>query len=228
MGGIWAVVPVKDLAQAKQRLAPVLTAEQRRGLYRAMLSEVLAALSRVTRLAGVLVVTRDPEARALAEAAGAEVLHEPENDGHTAAVKRAARALADRGAAGLLQLPGDLPLLTPADVDSLLDAHRPAPAVTIAPSHDRRGSNAMLCSPPDGFPFRFGNDSFYPHLAAARRLGIEPTVVVRPGLALDIDDGDDLRAFLAAPSASRACAYLRGAGLDQPNSARSRGSTRSA
>jgi 2-phospho-L-lactate/phosphoenolpyruvate guanylyltransferase len=95
----------------------------------------------------------------------------------------------------------------------LLQAHGPAPAVTLAPSRDRRGSNAVACSPPDLLPLRFGDNSFLPHLQRARALGIEPRIVARPGLALDIDRPDDLAAFLAMPSPTRAYAYLAESGI---------------
>ena len=96
----------------------------------------------------------------------------------------------------------------------MIAAHATAPAVTIAPSRDHRGSNAVLCSPPDVFPFGFGEDSFYPHLAAARAIGIEPAVVERAGIGLDIDTPGDLEVFLASPSSTRAYRLL--AGLAHP------------
>ena len=207
---VHAVVPVKNLGDVKQRLAGILGQPQRTALFRAMLEDVLEALSGASSLAGIALVTRDEEAIALAERYGAECLIEPENRGHTAAVEFAARALADRGAGALLQVPGDIPRVTSGEIEAVIAAHAPAPAVTIAPSRDFRGSNAVLCSPPDVFPFRFGDDSFYPHLAAARATGIEPTVVERPGIGLDIDTPDDLEAFLASPSGTRAYRLLVG------------------
>ena len=208
--GVHAVVPVKDLDGVKQRLAGVLDRTARTALFRAMLEDVLEALSGVVALAGIMLVTRDPEAIALAGRYGAECLIEPENRGHTVAVEFAARALAGRGAAALLQVPGDVPRVTTAEIEAVIAAHAPAPAVTIAPSRDHLGSNAVLCSPPDVFPFRFGEDSFHPHLAAARAIGIEPAVVERPGLGLDLDTPDDLEAFLASPSDTRAYRFLAG------------------
>jgi 2-phospho-L-lactate/phosphoenolpyruvate guanylyltransferase len=205
---LWAVVPVKDLHHAKQRLAGVLSAKERQALFRAMLEDVLAALAATGRLAGILLVTRDPAARDLGSRYGAEVLVEGENRGHSAASSLGARALARRGVAGMLQLPGDLPLLAPDDVAALLDAHGGAPAVALAPSRDERGTNAVACSPPDFLPLRFGDDSFLPHLRRAWALGIEPQIVRRPGLALDIDTAEDLAAFVADPSRTRAYAYL--------------------
>jgi 2-phospho-L-lactate guanylyltransferase len=206
-------MPVKDLMHAKQRLAGVLGPVERHALFRAMLEDVLIALAASRGLAGVLIVTRDPEARALAKRYGARVLVEDENRGHTAASSFGASTLAGEGAAGMLQLPADLPLITPAEIEALMRTHGEAPAVTIAPSRDRRGSNALACSPPDVLPLRFGEDSFLPHLECARALGIEPRIVERPGLALDIDTPDDLGAFLAAPSSTRTYAYLAASGI---------------
>jgi 2-phospho-L-lactate guanylyltransferase len=88
------VLPVKDLHHAKQRLAGVLSAKERRELFRAMLEDVLGALATSEGLAGILMVTRDPEARHLAARYGARVLLEEENRGHTAASSLGARTLA--------------------------------------------------------------------------------------------------------------------------------------
>ena len=207
---VHAVVPVKDLGNAKQRLASVLDRPARTALFRAMLEDVLEALIGVAALAGVILVTRDPDAIALAGRYGAECLVEPENRGHTAAVEFASKALTGRGAGALLQVPGDIPRVTAGDIGAVLAAHAAAPAVTIAPSRDHHGSNAVLCSPPDVFPFRFGDDSFHPHLAAARALGIEPAIVERAGIGLDIDTPADLEAFLASPSDTRTYRLLTG------------------
>jgi 2-phospho-L-lactate/phosphoenolpyruvate guanylyltransferase len=59
---------------------------------------------------------------------------------------------------------------------------------------------------------RFGDDSFLPHLAAARALGIEPTIVKLPGIGLDIDQPRDLQAFRRATPhmATRTAAMLKG------------------
>ena len=108
----------------------------------------------------------------------------------------------------MLTVPGDIPLVTPAEITQLLAAHRPAPAFTIAPSRDERGSNAIICSPPDAVPLRFGEDSFFPHLRAAEACGIRPTVLRLPGIALDVDTPEDLAALTLVPSATRAHALL--------------------
>ena len=141
------------------------------------------------------------------------MLEEEENRGHTAASSFGARVLAQEKMAGMLQLPADIPLLTPEDIHALLQIHGSAPAVTLAPSRDQRGSNAVVCSPPDVLRLRFGDDSYFPHLQRARELGIEPGVVHRPGLALDVDTPDDLLAFLSTPSETRTHDYLIRSGI---------------
>jgi len=223
VSGMWAVVPVKDLDGAKQRLAPALDQHRRTALYRAMLQGVLDALAASSRLAGVLVVTRDPWAAEQARARGARVLEEQRNAGHTAASTLGATHLARHGAEGMLQVPGDLPLLATHDVDALLAVHGRAPAVTIAPSRDEQGSNAVACSPADLLPLRFGDDSYFPHLARARALGVEPAIVRRDGFALDVDTPDDLQALVAAPGKTLAHAYLEAIGFrPEPQAAHAR------
>ena len=210
---LWAIMPVKNIENAKQRLASALTPAERCCLFAAMVEDVLSTMSRCRSLAGVLVVTRDPEAMRLAKRYDARVLVENSNAGHTAASRFGAQTLAAEGIAGMIQIPGDLPAMTSEDVDTVLAAHGEAPAVTIAPSHDELGSNAVACSPPDLLPLRFGEDSFFRHLERARALGIEPAIIKRDGLALDIDSPEDLISFLAKPCKGRTLTYLRESGI---------------
>ena len=218
-----AVIPMKDSGQAKQRLAGVLSGTQRRELALAMFEDVLATLAAVPELAGIMVVTVDPSAGAIAARYGARVASDGAHAGHTGAVAAAARQLAAEGL-GMLEVPGDIPLVEAGDIRQLIAAHGSVPdrtlgstlgstlggsrAFTIAPARDQRGSNAVLCSPADAVPLRFGENSFFPHLAAARACGIEPKVLQLPHIALDIDTPDDLALFLAAPSRTRAQALL--------------------
>jgi 2-phospho-L-lactate guanylyltransferase len=219
---IHAVVPVKDTWQAKQRLAGVLSGAQRQELALAMLEDVLAVLARVDELAGILVVTADAAAAAIAARYRAGVMDEGARDGHTGAVAAAVRRLVGDG---MLTVPGDIPLLEPDDVRRLVSAHREAMrrgarAFIIAPARDEQGSNAVLCSPIGAVPLRFGEDSFFPHLAAARSRGIEPEVVRVPRIALDIDTPQDLALLLGTPARTRAHALLRRWRIDVTEAAR--------
>ncbi|HVO88821.1 MAG TPA: 2-phospho-L-lactate guanylyltransferase [Casimicrobiaceae bacterium] len=203
--GIWAVIPVKEIALAKTRLGPTLAVALRQELARAMIEDVLEAIAAVDGLAGVAVVTIDPWAAGIAERYGGVVFDEGARDGHTGAVMAAARRLEREGRGGMLTLPGDVPGITPDEIEALLSHHRAAPSFTIVPAHDRRGSNAIVMSPPSAVALAFGNDSFEPHLAAARAVGIEPTIVTGlPGIARDVDGFDDARALLTSGRSRRA------------------------
>ena len=198
MSAVWACVPVKEFTGAKSRLSAMLSPAQREILAQTMLEDVLAALAGATRLAGILVNTVDPRAAALAERYGARVVTEGARDGHTGAVNGMARVLAAEGEGALLTMPGDIPRVTSWEIDAVVSSCLPAPSFTIVPAHDELGSNAVLCAPSLAVPLRFGDDSYFPHLIAARRRGIAPAIVRLPGIGLDIDHPVDLLAFLRA------------------------------
>src|SRR5437867_1736389 len=138
----YALVPVKDLTQAKARLSPLLSPSERHMLAAAMLEDVLKALqaSTVERIA---LVTTDPHALSLASQGGFEVIDEGTGRGETGAVELAVKVCRKRGASSLAVIPGDIPLLTAADVDCVMK-HGRKHDVVIVPSWDSRGTNAVL------------------------------------------------------------------------------------
>jgi 2-phospho-L-lactate guanylyltransferase len=213
---IWAVVPVKETAAAKARLSDAMPRHLRAGLALAMLEDVLAALARARGLVGIAVVTTDAAARELAQRFGARILPADARGGHTAAVAAAARTLADEGRSGMLQLPGDIPLVRAEEISLMLALRRAAPSFTVAPSHDDFGSNAVLVCPPTAVPLKFGDDSFYPHLRAAQACGIKPLIVRQHGIGLDIDRPEDIAAFARLRSRTHTQAFLERHALAPP------------
>jgi 2-phospho-L-lactate/phosphoenolpyruvate guanylyltransferase len=215
VSGVWAVVPVKEFEGAKQRLSSSLSPDERRVLAETMLEDVLDALCAVKALARVLVVTVDPVATSLAAGYGARVVTDGAREGHTGAVTAAARLLVREGQTGMMTMPGDIPRLSSEEIAATLAAHHAAPSFTIVPAHDDLGSNTIICSPPDAVPLRFGEDSFYPHLDAARARGVEPLIVRHPGIGMDIDNPVDLVTFMkmTPPVRTRTLAFLEQSGI---------------
>ena len=213
MSGVWAVIPVKPLRGALRRLTPALDAPVRRQLQVAMLSDVLGACAGAADLAGVMVVTSDPDATTLAERiAGARVVpdHAPPR-GMNAAVARGLAAVADQGAEGALVLTADLPLARPDDIAAILAHPLPGPSALLVPSASGTGTNAMLLRPPDALRPLLGPDSFARHSAAALRGGLALGRLERPTIALDIDTPADLVTLMGhrAPCATlEVCARL--------------------
>jgi 2-phospho-L-lactate guanylyltransferase len=206
--GLWAVVPVKRFDRTKRRLMPHLASHERGALARAMLADVLSALVRTHSLAGIMVITGDADAEAMARAAGALVIPDLENAGTTAAVARAALHLAGIGGDGMLMVPADVPLITPEDIEMIVAAHHPAPSVTLVPASVDGGTNAFACSPPGAVSCCFGDDSFRRHRDAARACGIEPKILELEHVGLDIDRPNDLATFLRRPSPTQSYVYL--------------------
>jgi 2-phospho-L-lactate guanylyltransferase len=204
---IFAVLPVKAPRNAKQRLSGLLSPEQRETLARAMYGEVLGALCAARGLDRVLVATSDAAAARQARAAGALVLEETEQRGHSQSADAAARHAAGLGARTALLVPIDVPLVTPAEIEDLAGAA--APGVVIVPSADGAGTNALVRTPPDAIDSRFGPGSFRAHLEQARARGVPIRVLRPPGLTFDIDTPEDVAELLARAPQTRIAGLLR-------------------
>lgn len=210
---MWAMVPLKSFDQAKKRLASVLTVEERRALMLAMARDVLSALSRSQRLTGILIVSRAPEADALAQTFGTERFSEsPDADLSLALVQAGDYLKNQLHAAGTMIVPADVPLIEPTEVDAVLAQHE---AVTVVPDNDNIGTNCLICSPPNRIPYLFDGKSFKPHIAAASHAGIIPKIAPSSGFALDIDTPGDLQVLLARAQTSQTGIYLEKSGIAQ-------------
>lgn len=187
------LVPVKNLGKAKQRLAPVLEQPSRTELARAMLSDVLAAISDDE----VALITSDSFAMELARDYQFEIIPDGANLSETHAVAMATALCDSRGISNTLVVPSDIPLIETGDIQTIL-LNAPDRGSVLVPSTDKRGTNAAFRQPSNLFPLRFGNDSFLPHLNAAIATDSTCVVLSLPRIALDIDTPDDLRQLALA------------------------------
>ncbi len=202
------LVPVKNLANAKQRLASVLDAGERSALAAAMLEDVLETLSRWEKRPGVAIVTGDPWVSSLARKCSFEVIEDAVNGGETEAIAMATRACEADGAESTWVLPADIPLVQIRELEQVVAAAPPQGTVLV-PAQDGRGTNTVLRRPAALFPLRFGDDSFHPHFAAACATG-HPCVILRlPGIGLDVDRPADLAELLSNEGQTRAQALLQ-------------------
>jgi 2-phospho-L-lactate guanylyltransferase len=184
------LVPIKNLAGAKQRLSPILTPEERFALAQAMCEDVLEALAHWQSRPPVAIVTTDSYACDLAARFNFEVIADT-NAGETSAIEMATAVCRERGAESTLVVPADIPLINPSELQKIADS-APQTGVVLVPDAARRGTNAAWRCPADLFPLRFGNDSFLPHLAAAKATGLPCVVLELPGIARDVDRPEDL------------------------------------
>ena len=213
-----AILPVKSFGAAKQRLASALGAGSRQALAQAMFSDVLASLRRVPGLASIVVVTADPVADETARGERVEVLRDDRQTGQSAAALIGVGHALVGGFERALLVPGDTPMLDPAEVVALLVADAP---VAIVPDRHGTGTNALLLSPPDAIEPSFGPDSLSRHVAAAEAAGVRHAVLELPTLMLDVDTGDDLAALQTALAARRGTAPSTRGALSQLGRSRS-------
>ena len=208
------LLPIKDLRNAKQRLAGVLTTEERLGLAQAMLEDAVCAVRRVKRAERVFVVTIYEPALEIAEEHGWEVLREERQISESDSVDAASEICAERGVTGLLRLPLDLPLVQADDIDELLATECEPPGMVIVPSHDGKGTNAILRMPPTLFPSHFGPNSFAKHRREAEQAGARVLVRRNARIEMDVDDEADLRALLRRDlSGTKTGAWLEETGV---------------
>jgi 2-phospho-L-lactate/phosphoenolpyruvate guanylyltransferase len=197
-----AILPVKRFAAAKRRLAAGIDEERRAALVVAMLEDVLEAIGATRTVERIVVVSDEPRAIELARGAGAEVVADPADEGHSeAALAGIARAEA-LGAGCAMLLPGDCPLLEPRELDRVLTGV-PERYVAVVPDRHGTGTNALVLSPPGAIQPAFGDGSRARHVAAAREAGIPFAVEELPSLALDLDTPADLVALTRELEAKR-------------------------
>ncbi|RLQ21566.1 7,8-didemethyl-8-hydroxy-5-deazariboflavin synthase subunit CofH [Seongchinamella sediminis] len=216
-------MPLKSLDRAKSRLAAVMTSAQRSDLVEAMARDVLAVLVEHPAIDAITLVSDDPDARRIAAECGALFIAESELAppgqplrGLNAVVAAATERLIATGAERLLVVHGDVPALQAAELDRALDLQSTGGGLVIGSDRELQGSNLLVFAA-DACPrFSFGPNSRAAHQRWAEDLGQTVQVVQEPGIALDVDDMDDLQCLLASAGMGRhTAACLRRSGLAQ-------------
>ncbi len=208
---LWALVPVKQTDQSKQRLAKVLDPGEREGLVLAMLRDVLIAIREVNVFDGVLLVTRSQKAQMVARDFVSDVFMETPGSDHSRAVTEANSYLIERHhAKSSLAISADIPRVTAPDIHQVITNHN---RISLAPNASGEGTNAILCSPPNAITPQFGGSSLRRHVASATAAGLLPSVIHNENIAMDIDEPRDLERALADLPPSFTRSYLQDSGI---------------
>lgn len=190
------LIPVKDPSRGKTRLSRLLSAEERRRLAWAMFEDVCRAVRSARLPERVFVVTSFEPAIEHARRLGWEVIIEQAQVSESASVDLASRELAGRGFDLVMRLPADVPLVRAEDIDELMSVEMRAPAALLVPSREGTGTNAIIRTPADLFPSRFGPNSLALHRQEASRVEVECLIKENSRIALDIDEPDDIAALM--------------------------------
>ena len=193
----WAIVPVKPFKQAKSRLSGVLQPDQREALAQHLFRQCLQLLLSITKLSGVLVVSRDSKALAIAHDYHAHTIQESGEPELNPALTRAAQILLTRGVQSVFVMPADLPFVTFDDIEQVLHLGRFLHSAVIIPDNRLDGTNGLMLTPPDLIPFAFGVGSFARHKALIEQTGASLHIYQSARMGLDLDTPDDLARYQA-------------------------------
>ena len=189
------LIPVKEPANAKQRLAPFVSASARAELAGGFWRDFFDVVARSRGFDAVFVVSSHAPALARAREFGWQTICEGRQQSESASVDYASAVCEWKGISALLRMPVDLPLVEPRDIEWIFTQVPQAPAALIVPSADGDGTNALLRTPPALFRSHFGPGSFRKHLAAAEQSGARVVALKNPRIEVDVDTIDELRAI---------------------------------
>jgi 2-phospho-L-lactate guanylyltransferase len=190
---ICVVIPVKARSGAKMRMAPVLTPAERASLTISMLEDMLLSIGQSKVHDAILVVSRDPRVLREASRFGAKTLKEEGEGGLNSAISQATALCMFKGYEAVLTILADIPLITPRDIDAIVEMACEEPVAVIAPSRREDGTNALLRRPPNVFPTKYGRNSFNVHMQIATTRGIPLRIFRSSTIALDVDTVEDLK-----------------------------------
>ena len=206
---MWAVIPVKQISQAKQRLSPILSKEERKDFFSAMLEDVLSMMVKIDFFKKIILATNCPHAISIAVRHGITHFETGPDDGLNQAAGETVNHLLENGIRDMFLIPADIPLITEEEINSVLKAHPSAPSLTIIPSRDKLGSNCIILSPPSRMPLKFGPESYFRHLEIAKTNGLKVNPMEFTGFGLDIDEPKDLFELLKVKGNTRSQKYIR-------------------
>ncbi|MDQ3572938.1 MAG: 2-phospho-L-lactate guanylyltransferase [Actinomycetota bacterium] len=192
-----AILPVKRFSRSMTRLDDRIGPPARAALLKAMLGDMLVALERTTKIERIVVVSGEGRAEKVAMEAAKrgrtpiEVLRDPDDRGHSEAATLGIVRAKALGAECVALLPGDCPLLEPAELNSCLK-QMAGGRVAVIPDRHGSGTNGLLMSPCDAIGPAFGEGSCERHLDRAHRAGWGAVAEPIASLGLDLDTPEDL------------------------------------
>lgn len=190
MKPILVAIPVKPFGIAKQRLSSVIPTDVR-PLLSQRLAEHTLNVVRAT-VARPVILSADVGVTEWARSTQTEVLLDPGSSLDQAA--RGAVDLAIESQSPWIILHADLPLIRPETLEECLDLLQNGRTVLAASSD----GGTSLIGGIDPVQFRYGPGSFHRHLAMLSKN--DPAVLSDVGLALDLDEPEDLVAAVAHPA----------------------------
>ena len=203
MDDIYAIIPVSKFKNAKTRLSPFLTEEERENLLKAMLHDVTDTLKKYVDK--IFIISRDEDVLSYAEKLNLGTILEDENSNLNKALKQAMKYCKGK-ARKIIIVPSDVPLIGKTNVQMLIDASKSLDFI-IVPS--KGGGTNMIIMKPMAIHTRFEGFSYKEHVQAAERKKLNPRVHDSFFMALDVNTAEDLGEIMIHGEKTHTRKYLK-------------------
>ena len=203
MDDIYAIIPVSKFKNAKTRLSPFLTEEERENLLKAMLHDVTDTLKKYVDK--IFIISRDEDVLSYAEKLNLGTILEDENSNLNKALKQAMKYCKGK-TRKIIIVPSDVPLIGKTNVQMLIDASKSLDFI-IVPS--KGGGTNMIIMKPMAIHTRFEGFSYKEHVQVAERKKLNPQVHDSFFMALDVNTAEDLGEIMIHGEKTHTRKYLK-------------------
>ena len=203
MDDIYAIIPVSKFKNAKTRLSPFLSEEEREKLLKVMLQDVTDTLKRYVDK--IFIISRDEDVLSYAESLNLDTILEDENSNLNKALKQAMKYCKGK-ARKIIIVPSDVPLIGKTNLKMLIDASKSLDFI-IVPS--KGGGTNMIIMKPMAIHTRFEGFSYDEHVNAAEKKKLNPQVHDSFFMALDVNTAQDLGEIMIHGKKTHTRQYLK-------------------
>ncbi|MBQ8017195.1 MAG: 2-phospho-L-lactate guanylyltransferase [Methanobrevibacter sp.] len=203
MDDIYAIIPVSKFKNAKTRLSPFLSEEEREKLLKVMLHDVTDTLKK--HVDKIFIISRDEDVLKYAESLNLDTILEDDNSNLNKALKQAMKYCKGK-ARKVIIVPSDIPLIGKTNVQMLIDASKSLDFI-IVPS--KGGGTNMIIMKPMAIHTRFEGFSYREHVNAAERKKLNPQVHDSFFMALDVNTAEDLGEIMIHGENTHTRKYLK-------------------
>jgi len=203
MDNIYAIIPVSKFKNAKTRLSPFLSEEERESLLKVMLQDVTDTLKK--HVDKIFIISRDEDVLNYAKKLNLDTILEDENSNLNKALKQAMKYCKGK-VKKIIIVPSDVPLIGKTNVQMLIDASKSLDFI-IVPS--KGGGTNMIIMKPMAIHTRFEGFSYKEHVQAAERKKLNPQVHDSFFMALDVNTAEDLGEIMIHGEKTHTRKYLK-------------------
>ena len=203
MDSIYAIIPVSKFKNAKTRLSPFLSEDEREGLLKVMLKDVTDVLKKYVNK--VFIISADEEVLNYARSLDMDTILENNNSNLNKALVQAMKYCEGK-CRRIMIVPSDVPLIGKTNIELVIESSKHLEFI-IVPSKGG-GTNTIIMKPMAIRP-RFGDFSYKEHVNAADRKNLNPQVHDSLFMALDVNTTEDLGEILVHGEKTHTRKYLK-------------------